>query len=706
MNRRNPQCCCVSGCCELIVVKPLPTRNVVGGVVSYDATLWNASYVSGISGTTNTIPANTTISISVPIGCTDYIVDVEVLDDSGQSVTNLQPGLVIKVGESLQAANVLRAVNHDEIYQSGDTSFIYEEPTIFSQHHVETVNRTPNKVRPFYGDNYCSYRFYEVFHSAAMNSGVIGYRHPDFRSDVPASHSGQVNTSKLPPDAGGQTVSITIETGNQPVEIGLIQVHAGHIGCASINAVDFNIPIDTPSPCTTAQYTIKDPSSYVYNNATSRMTSSMNGNVRTIGGCASTGCTYDYQVDFDYPQWNGNNAWLMKWNDISGYFSRPDITDYHETGVYASGLQIGSLMQYLGKCDQHNWVHADRLVDWRQYEWVEPELNAASYSVAHTLTITGTCNIVAETQANIDADLNAARNSRIYPSGGPLLTEQNNTDSVPCPEPAWCTGDPQLVYKNIQHTTFPAIVRKWLKPIMHQEGTQFGQTVKSFWSLPVAFAYPNAKASATPSDDYNFTRSAIPSYVALNCGFTYSRNLVDVDLTESATIVKIPYYGPTDPDYTLIGGAGFDVIPTRDQHLINLQLYIASETDTFTASTGLTMQYTALNASTTRPNYATCGCPCTADELYQDDLYGFFCAKYHRWMEFTGTTTLGLTDTWFIQWYQQSNPTYWTFFLRRQRDCKEITFTNVPSAIPNTESSVTKSATNAGGDTLQVAVQA
>jgi len=111
MNRRNPQCCCdVTGCCELQVVKPLPVRTVDGGGnVSYSDTAWNASYVTGISGTDNTIPANTTVTISVPIGCTDYVVDVEVLDDAGRNVTNSSPGLTIKVGDCLQVSNELRA---------------------------------------------------------------------------------------------------------------------------------------------------------------------------------------------------------------------------------------------------------------------------------------------------------------------------------------------------------------------------------------------------------------------------------------------------------------------------------------------------------------------------------------------------------------------------------------------------------------------
>ena len=711
MNRRNPQCCCdVAGCCEIIEVKPLPTRTVVGGVASYSDTAWNGSYVTGISGTDNTVPANTTVTINVPIGCTDYVVDVEVLDDNGTSVTNSDPGLVVKVGESLQAANVLRAVNHDEIFGSGDTSFVYEDPTIFSQHDVLSVNRSASKIRPFYGDNYIVYRFYEIFHSASMNSGISTYKHPPFRTDTSTSFINQVNSLKPPTDAGGLTVQITIETGNQPVEIGLIQVHSGHISCSSINALDTSIPIAEATGCYPPLYTIKDPSSYIYNNATSTMTSTMTGNVRTIGGCASTGCTYDYEVNLSYSQWTGNHNWSMKWNEIAGYFNFNASThSYHATGTAASAGDVTALVAYLSKCDQHNWTHSDRLIDWRAYEWVEPELSSSSYSVTHTLGITGTCNIVAETQANITADLDLVRDARVYPSGGPLLTEQRYTDSVPCPEPAWCSGDPQLVYENIVYNTSPTTIRKWCKPIMEEDTSTTGaQDVKTFWNLPVSFTYPNAKASTAASDDYNFTRSAIPSLAAINCGFTYSRNLVDVDLTESATITKIPFYSETDLNYSLIGGAWFYVLPTRNSHLVNLSLYISSESATFTSTNGIVMQYSAVNGSTNRPDYATCGCPCTADELYQDDLYSVPCtsgvgAYYHRWMEFTDGT-----DTWYAKWSTvfPHNTSSWTFLFRRASDCKEIQFTGVSNTLPSIAGTVSKTATNGSGDTLAITVQA
>ena len=121
------------------------------------------------------------------------------------------------------------------------------------------------------------------------------------------------------------------------------------------------------------------------------------------------------------------------------------------------------------------------------------------------------------------------------------------------------------------------------------------------------------------------------------------------------------------------------------------------------------MNYTAVNFSTTRPDYATCGCACTASELFQDDMIGIpifpsgFCGYYHRWMEFTDGT-----DTWYVKWFNTYpfNLTNWQFLFRRASDCKEIEFTGVSNALPSTSGSVTKTATNSNSDTLSIDVLA
>lgn len=705
MNRRNPKCCCdVPGCCQLIDVKPLPTRTVSGGVVTYSDTAWDTNYVSGISGTDNTIPANTTVTIQVPIGCTDYVVDVEVLDDNGTSVTNSSPGLVVKVGDCLQASNVARATSYHELNGSGSTT-LFQWPTLFSQYEIGNHGRTDSAVS-FYGYNYVAYRFQEIFHTANMVSGATSYRNPPFRSDTGKQLGGSVTSARPPHNAGGLTVEITLQTGNQDVEIGLVRVHSGHMSCSSINSLD-DVFIGEYAESYPPKYIITDPSSYIYNNATSTQTTKMTGNVRTHLGCASTGCTYDYRTELDYTQWNGNHSWAMKWYDLAAYKPNAETDSFHEDGSAASTAATNALLAYLTKCVQQNWTHGDRLIDWRGYEWVEPELNSASYAISNTMSITGGCNIVAQTQANIDADLDAVKDDAVYPSRGPLILSQVSNDSAPCPEPAFCAGDPQVVYKNIQ-LSIGSSLQKWCKPIMvEDDGTTGIQDVKDFWNLPASFSYPNAKASATASADYNFLRGAL-STTAFTCGFTYETNLVDIDLTESATITKIPFYSGTDPNYTLIGGAGDFryVLPTRDAHLINLSLYISSESSTFTATNAIVMQYSNVNYSTTRPNYATCGCPCTADELYQDDLFSIGSTPltyWHRWMEFTDGS-----DTWYVNWFTSfpHNTSPWTFFFRRASDCKEITFTSVSNTLPSTDASVTKTKTNGSGDTLTVTVQA
>jgi len=710
MNRRNPQCCCdVTGCCELQVVKPLPVRTVDGGGnVSYSDTAWNASYVTGISGTDNTIPANTTVTISVPIGCTDYVVDVEVLDDAGGNVTNSSPGLTIKVGDCLQVSNELRATTPAELFGASYTSDVIQYPTLFSQHEVETMSRgsiSPGSyTQPFYGEYYAAYRFYEVFADQVMESGTYGYQQPPYRSDVSTLFGKVAASDRLPHDAGGLTVQITIETGNDAVEIGLIQVHSGHLSCSSINSLD-GVPSGTGCSGDDPVYTVTDPASLVTNNATSTQTSSMSGTVQSSGSCGSSGCTYTYSTSFNFSQWTGNHQWDLFWYDLAGYQPNPSGSSFIDEGSSASAAKETSLLAYLAKCASHSWTHADRLVDWRAFDWIEPELNSATYAISHTLSITGGCNIVAETQANITADLDTIRDDRIYPAGGPWFAGQYAVDSFPCIEPSWCTGDPQQVWKNIQYTAYPPpnYLARNCKPILTETA------VSNFWNLSGSFSYPVAKGSATVARAWNFTRSAILSQAAINCSWTYSRNLVDVDVDEDATIKKIPYYSETDLNQVYIGGKSFFQLSTRDNHLKNLQLYIADEASTFSATNGVVMNYTAVNFSTTRPDYATCGCACTASELFQDDMIGIpifpsgFCGYYHRWMEFTDGT-----DTWYVKWFNTHpyNLTNWDFLFRRASDCKEIEFTGVSNALPSTSGSVTKTATNSNSDTLSIDVLA
>jgi len=231
--------------------------------------------------------------------------------------------------------------------------------------------------------------------------------------------------------------------------------------------------------------------------------------------------------------------------------------------------------------------------------------------------------------------------------------------------------------------------------------------VENFWSLSGSFVYPAASNSAAVSRDLSFTRAAYNDTTGNACYDTYSFSAIDVDVSEDATITKIPTYDESDSsgatEYQRIGGIGYEFIPTRDLHLQNLSLYIADESATFTATNGLVMLYTAINSTSYRPDYATCGCPCTASELYYDDLFtlGTSCVSYHRWMEFSDGT-----DTWYVKWESVYGfPLYtWTFLFRRKSDCKEIEFTGVSSSLPSTTNRVNKTATNGNSDTLSIDV--
>ena len=710
MNRRNPQCCCEpAGCCETITVKPLPLRTVgVGGVVSYSDTAWDASYVSGVSGTDNTIPANTTVTISVPIGCTDYAVDVEVLYDAGQSVTDGSPGLRIKVGDCLQAENYLGLA-------TSPASDDYEWPTIISQHDADTVERDTfdglgNISRPFYGDQYVAYRFYETFHNAAMNSGIASFIQPPYRFDVSTLAGESVNTRRLPHDAGGLTVRITIETGSDAVEIGFIQVHAGHVGCTSISSLT-GLPTDQVCDSVPV-YTVTDPDSFITNNGPSVSTIFADGDViaesSTLYPSCSNSCSFDYDAELDISIWTGNHAWNLIRDPLIPYGS------FSSTLTDATTAQSTELSAYLTKVASHNWTHGDVLIDHRMFKWYEPELDCDLLSLTHTLSITGTCNITASNQAALDSELDTYRNDYCTPSGGPLTL--NGYFGAPCINafrisfPHWCNGfsaydyGPGSFYNAISFTSISRARRNI--PVIDTE-----PNIETFFDLAPAFTYPNAASSATAERDYSFTRSASSSTITNVCGdtnsITYGNNAMDIDVTEDATITKIPEYSETDLVYTMQGGqgSGFYTHPlaTRDKHLQSLSLYIADESATFTASIGTVMIPTAVDYSGTRPDYATCGCPCTASTIYSDDLYTTgspICVYWHRWMEFTNGT-----DTWYCRWEQVFGfPATWTFLFRRASDCKEIEFTGVSATVPSTANSVQKTSTNANSDTLSITV--
>ena len=710
MNRRNPQCCCESGCCETITVKPLPLRTVgVGGVVSYSDTAWDASYVSGVSGTDNTIPANTTVTISVPIGCTDYAVDVEVLDDAGQNVTDGSPGLRIKVGDCLQAQNYLGA----RTSSGGD---VYEWPTIISQHEAIAVSRDVLDFfgnvysRPFYGDEYIAYRFYEVFHNAAMNSGIASFTEPPYRFDTSTNAADSVNSRRLPHDAGGLTVQITIETGSYPVEIGSIQVHAGHVGCSTITSL---AGLPTDQVCDNVPYyTVIDPASFITNNGPTVSTFYSDGDVVPFqfgGQTCTVSCTFDYTASLDISIWTGNHAWSLKRDSVYPYSKYPRTFSF-DYSTEATATQETELFAYLSKCASHSWSHADVLVDPTMFRWHEALLDCDQMSISHSLTINGSCNIAEASQTAIDADLNTVHDRYCVPSGGPLTITLGGQDPCGTPPaspmfPYWCSYfTSQIIWNNISYRTGSA-TRRYIRVITSQGD------ISSHFNLSPTFAYPNAGSSANPERDYSFTRSAFNGNYTNICSATnsidYGYNAMDIDVTEDATITKIPEYSETDLVYTMQGGrrSGSYTQPlaTRDNHLQSLSLYIADESATFTASIGTVMIPTAVDYSGTRPDYATCGCPCTAGTIYSDDLYTTgspICVYWHRWMEFTNGT-----DTWYCRWEQVSGfPATWTFLFRRASDCKEIEFTGVSATVPSTVNSVQKTSTNANSDTLSITV--
>ena len=729
--KHSPGCQCCGGvttCCETIEVKPLPTRTVVGGVASYSDTTWNSSYVTGISGTDNTVPANTTVTINVPIGCTDYVVDVEVLDDNGELTTSSDPGLFIKVGDCLQASNELPPVTPSSFWDGSTVSDDIQWPLIYSQHDCRTLERDSFNLtkttitRPFYGDFYAAYRFAEVFNSAAMESRVVAYRAPPWRSDASTDKADQASTMRLPHDAGGLTVQITIQTGGSPVEIGVIKVYSGHRACTAISSLDdvpitedCNLDLDDYPTAQNPWYTVTNPASYIVNNGATSQTANKTGPILSSGGCSDPACDYDYSASLDMSFWTGNISWVLRKAAGHAYYeydSSDPIVGQYGIGVPAAAYSDATtadataLDGYITKVGDHSWTHSDRLIDWRAYAYAEPDLDGDNYTISHSLSVTGTCDVVASSQATIDAILDTRRDDRIYPSGGPLFLSMPSSTSAPCFGPVFCPGDPQVQHDNIGFQ-LGSTGRRHCRPLMPRGEFSSSYGVENFWSLSGSFVYPAASNSAAVSKDLSFTRAAYNDTTGNACYDTYSFSAIDVDVSEDATITKIPTYDESDSsgatEYQRIGGIGYEFIPTRDLHLQNLSLYIADESATFTATNGLVMLYTAINSSSYRPDYATCGCPCTASELYYDDLFtlGTSCVSYHRWMEFSDGT-----DTWYVKWESVYGfPLYtWTFLFRRKSDCKEIEFTGVSSSLPSTTNRVNKTATNGNSDTLSIDV--
>ena len=704
-------CCGVTSCCDTFVVKPLPTRTVDGSVVTYSDTEWNSQYVTGMTGTDNTVPANTTVTIEVPIGCTDYVVDVEVLDDNGSNVTSAD-GLRIKVGDCLQAECDFEYGHSYPTYTQQDVQW----PTLISQHAVETAERDTvdglgNVTRPFYGDFYAAYRFFEKFYSAAMSSGVFAFRAPDYRSDTStAIMNGSVSTRRISHDAGGLTVKITIETGSQAVEIGLIRVNSGHISCSNFTSLT-NVP--TQEECVDSPlYVIEDPASVIVNNGASSISVSADGDV--IGqGCGVFAnyplCTFDYDATLNISQWSGNYVWDVKYDNVD-----------------ATVAQASALSSYLSKCKSHSWLHSDALVNWKRYKYVESEVDSSSYSLSHTMSITGTCNIVATSQSRVNTHLNGRKDNQVIPRYGMLTlvlgatntyTGQTGCLTAVIPYlPEYCNNDSQLLYENLGLNGLNSnLSPQTLDPIANE------LHIASKFNLPSGYAWPNAKQSKTTERLYEFYQASSSNSATDVClsaeqideGKTNSVSWTstgwDVDVTHEADITKIADYSDTDPNYTFLGGRGeLEPLAVRDQHLRNLSLYISDEDVTFEATDSSIMNYTAVNYSTNRPDYATCGCACTASELYLEDLYRLNltyafaptdgCATNHRWLQFTDGT-----DTWYAKW-QKVGSSSWTFLFRRDSDCKEIEFTGVSNAIPDTTNKVTKTKTNASGDTLSVDV--
>ena len=733
--RRSPGCgCCVAGvttCCQTTTVKPLPVRTVDGGGnVSYSDTEWDSSYVTGISGTDNTVPANTTVTISVPIGCTDYVVDIEVLDDSGQNSSSSDSGLFIKVGDCLQASNELPAITPSSFWSGSTISDPIQWPIIYSQHDCRTLERDSFDVlkssvtRPYYGDFYAAYRFSEVFTSAAMQSTVAAYRAPPWRSDTTTDKADQASSMRLPHDAGGLTVQITIATGNTAVEIGVIEVHSGHRSCTAISSLadvptaeNCNLDLDDYPTNDNPWYTVTNPSSYITNNGSSPQTVNKTGPVLSSGTCSDPACDYDYSASLDMTFWNGNVSWVLNRAANYAYYEYDyagSISGQPGLGVpisaysTATSSEATSLDGYVSKVTSHSWTHADRLVDWRAYIYSEPDLDGDNYSISHSLSVTGSCNVVASPQADIDTILDSFRYTRIYPSGGPLYLNTYVDSSTPCIfNPRFCAGDAQVEYDSISLGPSGAVAIRYCRPLMPKGQFSSSYGVTNTWNLSGSFVYPAAGSSASVSKSSSFVRSAYSDTVGNSCYDTYSYSLIDVDLSEDATITKIPSYDATDSsgsyEYQRIGGIGYEFIPIRDGHLANLSLYINDESTTFSATSGVVMNYTAINQSSYRPDYATCGCPCTASELYYDDLFTInsSCVQYHRWMEFSDGT-----DTWYVKWTSVYGfPVYtWTFFFRRASDCKEIEFTGVSSTLPSTTNRITKTSTNSNSDTLSIDV--
>lgn len=698
--KNNPGCNCCEpdpGCCQVIDVKPLPTMTVVDGVATYSDTTWNGSYVTGVSGTDNTVPANTTLTINVPIGCTDYVVDVEVLDDKSNALTGWGNGMRIKVGDCLQAECDKPAV-------SG-----VQDPTIISQHEVAYVDRDyAGTGLVGYGDNYMTYRFSELFTHGTMISKVRGDAAPDYRSGYYGGGINDVYTSRHPHDAQGLTVQITIETKDDDIEIGLVRVTSGHRMCSEI--ADLNI---TPTElCQTVfessqLYTVRDPMTEL----TSVSGGLQRQYVKTgsevgefdLPGCETNlDCSYEYTVTFGFDHFDGAYPWQLVWDG----------------GALPAG-RAAEIDTYLQKCTLHNWQHNDRLYDWTSYLWKETQLDT-NFTLTSSLTITGDCDIVVPSAADEITHMENFVSNYLYPSNGiPFFGDLTDCASTCQYDMRYCGATVPQVYRSWGLSGNPPTEQyKSIDLITSRASVASVFTTPSTW--------PQAKSSIGVIKTTTLSQTAYTDVDQDGAGDSccyYDTTVYtgyEVTRVEDCVAGKIAMYNPQDdsadyPDYQYqyIGGDdwfGLDHgIPTRDKQLSALSLYIADEDITFEAETGLVMRYTKANTTTYRPDYETCNCDCTADELYLGDLTNIGsgyppCNYFHRMMQFSDGS-----ETWYLWWslnevypYDKIN-----VYLRRLSDCKEIEFLNISDRTwPDTSGSVTKTGSNSDGDTISVTFHA
>ena len=695
--QNNPGCDCCdepADCCQVIDVKPLPTLTEVGGVATYNDTAWDAQYVSGVEGTDNTVPANTTVTINVPIGCTDYVVDIEVLDDASDALTGWGEGLRIKVGDCLQ-------VESERPAQSG-----VQNPTLISQHVVDYVDRDSSGSLTQYGDNYITYRFSELFTRATMISQLSGTTSPSYRTNYSGGGSNEVFTSRLPHDAQGLTVQITIETKDDAVEIGLIRVTSGHRMCNEIT----DLSITPTELCNTVipdyeLYTVREPVSELELQSgslgRSYVKSGTVGESQFIPPCIRHDCDYEYSVDFTFDHYTGLYAWVLHWDG----------------GTLPAGRST-EVDTYLTKCTTHSWQHGDKLIDWTAYEWREAPLTP-NFTIETSITIDGDCNIVVPSADDETTNASNFWANYLYPSNGvpglgDATQETNNCllDLIYCGDDALGETDPKVYRSYILGST--TAFRKTIDLIVTRS------TVDNSFGTPTT--RPQAGSTVIPIKTTDYQRSAFTD-TGGDCNFdTTVYTGYHVTNREDCVAGKIPMYNPRDEStdypaykYSFIGGEELqgldDGIPTRDKQLSALSLFLNDEGETFEAETGLVMRYTQANLASYRPDYDTCGCDCTADELYIDDMTTIFntggsgnCNYFHRIMQFSDGS-----ETWYIWWTLNQVSPYdkINVYLRRRSDCKEVEFLNISDRTwPDTSGAVTKTGSNTDGDTISITFHA